>query len=50
MVQDYSARNTFTWATTGTDVGQHAVQARVRSIGSASPYEAQMSTGVFQIK
>ena len=28
---------------------QHAVQARVRSIGSANPYEAQMTSGTFQI-
>jgi hypothetical protein len=50
MVQDYSAQNTYTWATTAANIGQHAVQARVRSIGSASAYEAQMTTGVFQIQ
>jgi len=50
MVQDYRPSNTYTWPTTAADVGQHAVQARVRSIGSASPYEAQMTSGLFQIK
>jgi hypothetical protein len=49
MVQDYSPLNTYTWPTTAGDSGPHAVQARVRSIGSASPYEAQMTSGTFQI-
>jgi hypothetical protein len=49
MVQDYSPLNTYTWPTTAADSGQHAVQARVRSIGSTSPYEAQMTSGAFQI-
>jgi hypothetical protein len=49
MVQDYSPLKTYTWPTTAGDSGQHAVQARVRSIGSASPYEAQMTSGTFQI-
>jgi hypothetical protein len=49
MVRDYSSQNTYSWITTATDVGQHAIQARVRSVGSSSAYESQMSTGVFQI-
>jgi hypothetical protein len=50
MVQDYSSAKTYTWITTATDVGQHAIQARVRSIGSASAYESQLTTGVFSIQ
>jgi cell wall-associated protease len=50
MVQDYSSQNTYSWTTTAADVGQHAIQARVRSTGSSSAYESQMSTGVFQIQ
>jgi hypothetical protein len=50
MVRDYSSQNSYTWITTGGDVGQHAIQARVRSIGSASAFESQMSTGVFSIR
>jgi N-acetylmuramoyl-L-alanine amidase len=50
MVRDYSSLNTYSWITTATDVGQHAIQARVRSIGSASAYESQMMTGVFNIQ
>jgi hypothetical protein len=50
MVQDYSAQNTYTWSTTGTDVGQHAIQARVRSIGNTAAYESQMTTAVFNIQ
>jgi hypothetical protein len=50
MVQDYSPSNTYTWATTAGDVGQHAVQARTRSTGSSAAYEAQMTTGVFSIQ
>lgn len=49
-VQDYSSQNTYSWITTATDVGQHAIQARVRSVGSASAYESQMTTAVFDIK
>jgi hypothetical protein len=49
LVQDYSPLNTYTWPTTAGDSGPHAVQARVRSIGSTSPYEAQMTSGTFQI-
>jgi hypothetical protein len=50
MVQDYSSSNTYTWITSSTDVGQHDVQARVRSTGSSAPYESQMTTGVFSIQ
>jgi hypothetical protein len=50
MVQDYSSLNTYTWPTTAGDIGQHAVQVRVRSTGNTSPYEAQMTSGTFQIK
>jgi hypothetical protein len=50
MVRDYSTQNTYAWVTTATDVGQHAIQARVRSIGSSSAYESQMTTGVFDIR
>jgi hypothetical protein len=50
MVRDYSPLNSYAWITTAVDVGQHAIQARVRSIGSASAYESQMMTGVFSIQ
>jgi hypothetical protein len=50
MVQDYSSQNSYTWITTGADLGQHAVQARVRSIGSTSAFESQLTTGVFNIQ
>jgi len=50
MVQDYRSLNTYTWPTTASDIGQHAVQARVRSGGATIPYEAQMTSGAFQIK
>jgi hypothetical protein len=50
MVQGYSAMNSYAWITTASDVGQHTIQARVRSIGSASAYESQMTTGVFNIQ
>ena len=50
MVRDYSPLNSYAWITTAVDVGQHAIQARVRSIGSASAYESQLSTGVFNIQ
>ena len=50
MVQNYSAANSYAWITTASDVGQHVIQARVRSIGSASAYESQMQTGVFNIQ
>jgi hypothetical protein len=50
MVRDYSSQNTYSWITTAGDVGQHAVQARVRSIGSSSAFESQMATGVFDIR
>jgi hypothetical protein len=50
MVQGYSSQNTYAWITTAGDVGQHAIQARVRSIGSASAYESQLTTGVFSIQ
>jgi len=50
MVQNYSSQNKYTWITTATDAGQHAIQARVRSIGSASPYESQLTSGVFSIQ
>jgi hypothetical protein len=50
MVQDYQAKNTYSWITTAADVGDHAIQARVRSVGSTSPYESQMTTGVVTIR
>ncbi|HEY7285520.1 MAG TPA: hypothetical protein VH497_08765 [Vicinamibacterales bacterium] len=50
MVQDYSSQNTYSWITTAGDVGQHAIQARVRSIGSTSAFESQLTTGVFNIQ
>jgi hypothetical protein len=50
MVRDYSAVNSYTWTTTTADVGQHSIQALVRSIGSASAYESQMTSGVFNIQ
>jgi hypothetical protein len=49
MVQDYSSLNTYTWPTTAGDKGQHAVQVRVRSTGNTSAFEAQMTSGTFQI-
>jgi hypothetical protein len=50
MVQDYSTTNSYTWITSSGSVGQHEVQARVRSVGSAQAFESQMSTGVFSIQ
>jgi hypothetical protein len=50
MVQGYSAMNSYAWITTAADVGLHTIQARVRSIGSASAYESQLTTGVFNIQ
>jgi hypothetical protein len=49
MVQNYSPQNTYKWITTSSDVGQHAIQARVRSQGSTVAYEAQMTSGAFNI-
>jgi len=50
MVQGYSAVNSYAWITTPANVGQHTIQVRVRSIGSTSPFESQMMTGVFNIQ
>jgi len=50
MVQDYSAQNTYAWITTAVNVGQHAVQVRVRSIGSSSAYESQLTSGLFDVR
>lgn len=50
MVRDYSSQNSYSWITTASDVGQHAIQARVRSVGSAGAYESQMATAVFDIR
>lgn len=49
MVQDYSAQNTYTWATTAADIGQHAIQARVRTVGSTAA-ESQLTSGAFTIQ
>jgi hypothetical protein len=50
MVHGYSAVNSYAWTTTAGDVGQHTIQVRVRSVGSASAYESQMMSGVFNIQ
>jgi len=50
MVRDYAPSNSYTWITTAGDVGQHAVQARVRSIGSSSAFESQMTSGAFTLQ
>jgi hypothetical protein len=50
MVQVYSTMNSYTWITSSGDVGQHEIQARVRSTGSVQQFESQMSTGVFSIQ
>jgi hypothetical protein len=39
MVRDYSINNAYTWTTTAADVGEHAIQVWVRSIGSQEAYE-----------
>jgi hypothetical protein len=50
MVQGYSAQNTYGWITTAADLGQHAVQVRVRTIGSSSAYESQLTSGLFDVR
>ena len=50
-VQDYGPSSTYTWWTPGTrDVGSHALQAWVRSLGSAAAYEAWSGTGFFEVQ
>lgn len=49
-VQDYGPSSTYTWWTPGVrDVGSHALQAWVRSMGSTAPYEAWSGTGLFEV-
>jgi subtilisin-like proprotein convertase family protein len=40
LERDYSNDNTFTWTTTANDVGTYVFQVRVRSVGSAVPFES----------
>jgi len=49
-VQDYGPSSTYTWWTPGvTDVGQHALQVWVRSMGSTAAYEGWSGTGLFDV-
>jgi hypothetical protein len=50
MVQDYGPLNSYTWITSSGDVGEHQIQALVRSTGSSEAFESQMYTGVFSIQ
>lgn len=49
LVQDFSSAPTYSWATTGGNVGSHNLQVRVRSAGSSQPYESYMISGTFSI-
>jgi hypothetical protein len=50
-VQEYGSSSTYTWWTPGVrDVGSHALQVWVRSLGSTAPYEAWSGTGWFDIE
>jgi hypothetical protein len=49
IVQEYGPSSSFGWTPTAADVGKHAVQVWVRSVGSSSQYEAYMGTAVFNI-
>ena len=49
IAQDYSATDSYTWSPGVSDSGTHAVQAWVRIAGSASNYDAWVSTGYFTV-
>ncbi len=49
IVQEYGPSSSFGWTPTAADVGKHAVQVWVRSVGSGEQYEAYMGTAVFTI-
>ncbi len=50
MVRDYTTSNTFLWATSSADVGQHKFGVWVRSAGSTADYESTLGTSVFTIQ
>ncbi|HEU4758658.1 MAG TPA: PQQ-dependent sugar dehydrogenase, partial [Dehalococcoidia bacterium] len=50
MVRDYTTSNTFLWATTAADVGQHKFGVWVRSAGSTAAYESYLGTSVFTVQ
>jgi hypothetical protein len=50
IVQDFSTLNRYTWATTVDDLGDHVVMVLIVSTGSASPFEAQLASDLFQIE
>jgi hypothetical protein len=50
MVQNYGPQNTYKWITASSDIGAHAIQVRVRSQGSTAAFEAQMTSGTFNIQ
>jgi hypothetical protein len=47
MVQDWSTTATFSWTTTLSDAGTHAVQVWARNAGSTATYDAYVGTGNF---
>lgn len=48
-VQDYGPSATYTWIPTVADVGDHAMQVRVRSGGSTAPYDDWVTSDPFTI-
>lgn len=49
IVQDYGPSNVYTWQTTESDQGTHAIQAWVRSVDSIANYDAWKGTTVITI-
>jgi hypothetical protein len=49
VAQKYSPTPTYTWNPDVADAGDHAVQAWVRKVGSAMPYDGWASTNIFNV-
>ncbi|HSL23637.1 MAG TPA: Ig-like domain-containing protein [Vicinamibacterales bacterium] len=49
MVQGYSASASYSWTPAATDVGMTYMHVRVRSVGSAQPWESFLDTKAFMI-
>src|SRR5947207_783831 len=49
VVQDYSTSPTYSWTVGAADVGTHALQVWVRSVGSTASYDVYSGTGMFSI-
>jgi uncharacterized repeat protein (TIGR03803 family) len=49
IVRDYASSATYSWTTTASDVGSHALQVWVRSAGSPRSYDAWSGFGFFTI-